>query len=377
MDKETKEVVLSHIKDGTYVPDMLYDIQKIMSKAGMELYAKPCCDRIEAAGLVDKVHVLRIQPSPWKLQVDADGIETCRGILEAYLQTEYLNEMHEIIKGCRDWTVSVNNMLYSLRKISSKDLKAGLMDNFVYKVGEDDEQDVTELFRAELKNRKIPGRICKLVRRTAFVIQMLRMFPGPLQILVPFIKESWKSWNTAGIVPHVESKGQYTKALRRFTDIHGGTRCIERLQGVDLARYIFLAVKAYGKENHAEFNHAKAYKSCLEIENRYQELKQVMDTIGRLPPMELLRMYPVTKEYDGEKWGTKDYFYTMDRLSRLPANKPIGDAQDVACLLWDYQNWDLSFLLLQWENVLGDLHVYCNEPGPQDELHDRMMRRAV
>ena len=102
-----------------------------------------------------------------------------------------------------------------------------------------------------------------------------------------------------------------------------------------------------------------------------------MDTIGRLPPMELLRMYPVTKEYDGEKWGTKDYFYTMDRLSRLPANKPIGDAQDVACLLWDYQNWDLSFLLLQWENVLGDLHVYCNEPGPHDELHDRMMRRAV
>ena len=46
MEKETKEVVLSHIKDGTYVPDMLFDIQKLMSKAGMELYAKPCCDRI-------------------------------------------------------------------------------------------------------------------------------------------------------------------------------------------------------------------------------------------------------------------------------------------------------------------------------------------
>lgn len=376
MEKETKEVVLSHIKDGTYVPDMLFDIQKLMAKAGMELYAKPCCDRIEAAGLVDKVHVLRIQPSPWKLQVDADGMEACRGILAAYLQPEYLNEMYEIINGCRDWTISVNNMLYSLRKISSKDLKADLMDNFVYKVGEDDEQDVTELFKAELENRKLWGRMRKLIRRAAFVIQMLRMFPGPLQILVPFIRESWKSWNTAGIVPHVESNGKYTKALRRFTDIHGGTRCIGRLQGVDLARYIFLAVKAYGKENHAEFNHTKAYKSCLEIENRYQELKQVMDTIGRLTPLELLRMFPVKKEYDGEKWGTKDYFYTMDRLRRLPADKPIGDAQDVAVLLWDYQNWDLTFLLLQWENVLGDLHVYCNESGPKDELHDRM-KKAV
>ena len=355
---------------------MLFDVQKLMAKAGMELYAKPCCDRIEAAGLVDKVHVLRIPTSPWNLQVDADGMEACREILEAYLQPEYLNEMYEIIKGCRDWTISVNNMLYSLRKISSKDLKADLMDAFVYKVDEDDEQDVTELFKTELESRRLPGRMRKLTRRTAFVIQMLRMFPGPLQILVPFIKESWKSWNTAGIVPHVENNGKYTKALRRFTDIHGGTRCIERLQGVDLARYIFLAVKAYGKENLAEFNHAKAYKSCLEIENRYQELKQVMDTIGRLTPMELLRMFPVTKEYDGKKWGTKDYFYTLEQLRRLPADKPIGDAQDVAVLLWDYQNWDLTFLLLQWENVLGDLHVYCNESGPKDELHDRM-KKAV
>lgn len=63
MEKETKEVVLSHIKDGTYVSNMLFDVQELMAKAGMELYAKPCCDRIEAAGLVDKVHVLRIQPS--------------------------------------------------------------------------------------------------------------------------------------------------------------------------------------------------------------------------------------------------------------------------------------------------------------------------
>lgn len=374
MEKATKEVILDHIKDGTYVNDMLFDIQKLMARADMELYAKPCCDRIEAAGLVDRIHVLRIPPSPWKLQVDVDGMEACRKILEAYLQPEYLDEMHDVIRGCRDWTISVNNILYSLRKISSKGLKAGLMDNFVYKVGEEDEPDVTELLKAELESRKLPGRIRKLAKRVAFVIQMLRMFPGPYRMLVAFIKESWKSWNTAGIVPHVESNGKYTKALRRFTDSHGGTRRIDNLQGNDLVRYIFLAVKAYGKENMAEVNHAKAYKSCLEIESRYQELKQVMETIGRLTPMELLRLYPVTKEYDGKRWGEKDYFYTMDRLRYLPADKPIGDAHDVACLLWDYQNWDLTELLLQWQNVLGDLYIYCNEPGPQDEFDERLRK---
>ena len=109
-----------------------------------------------------------------------------------------------------------------------------------------------------------------------------------------------------------------------------------------------------GKRTWQRWNSQKAYKSCLEIECRYQELKQVMETIGRLTPMELLRLYPVTKEYDGKRWGEKDYFYTMDRLRYLPADKPIGDAHDVACLLWDYQNWDLTELLLQWQNVLGD-----------------------
>ncbi|RJW38684.1 hypothetical protein DXC92_19010 [Clostridiales bacterium TF09-2AC] len=377
MEKETKEVILDHIKDGTYVSDMMFDIQKLMSMADMELYAKPCCDRIEAAGLVDRVHVMLIPPSPWKLQVDADGMEACRRILEAYLQPEYLDGMHDVIRGCRDWTISVNNMLYSLRKISSKDLKADLIDNFVYRVGEEDEQDITELFKAELESRKLPGRIRRLVKRISFVIRMLRMFPGPSRILMAFIKESWKSWNTAGIVPHVESNGKYTKALRRFTDAHGGTRQIDKLRGDDLARYIFLAVKSYGKENMAEVNHAKAYKSCLEIENRYQELKQAMDTIGRLTPMGLLRLYPVDKEYDGKKWGTKDYFYTMERLRRLPADKPIGDAQDVACLLWDYQNWDLRWLLLQWQNVIGDLYIYCNDHRPNDEFHSRLMKKEA
>lgn len=374
MEKETKELLLKHIKEGGYIPDALFDIQKILANTGMELYALPCCSRIEAAGLVDGTHVLHIPPSPWKLQADVRGIQLCKDILASYLQPEYLGEIQGIAQGCQDYNTSVNNMLYSLRKMSTDDLKRNRTEPFVYRVGEEDTEDVAELYKAELKQRGISGSIRKLGSRVAFVYDMLTMFPGPVRILWPFIREAWRSWETSGITLGAEENGKYTKALRRFTNAHGGTRQIGKLRGDDLVRYIFLAVKAYGKENRAEVNHAKAYKSCLEIENRYQELKQVMDTIGRLTPMGLLRLYPVTKEYDGEKCGTKDYFYTMDRLRRLPADKPIGDAQDVACLLWDYQNRDLIWLLLQWQNVLGDLHVYCNEPGPQDEFDERLQK---
>ena len=76
-----------------------------------------------------------------------------------------------------------------------------------------------------------------------------------------------------------------------------------------------------------------------------KEIKMVLDAIGRLTPQKLLQLYPVTKEYDGSDGTAKDYFYTMDRLKQWPPDKPIGTAQEVACLLWDYQNQDLEIML--------------------------------
>lgn len=375
MEKETKDLILKHIEEGTYVSDALFDIQKLLASDGMELYAKPCCDRIKAAGLVDGSHILRIHPSPWKLQMDVIGLERCRHILGSYLQPEYLDEIQGLMTGCQNYNTFINNMLYSLRNVTVEDLRENRTEVLTYKVRAEDVKDIEDLYRAERKRRRLPGRIRRTGSRIVFTWQMLRLYPGPIRMLYPFIAESWRSWEVAGTTPGIESNGKYMKALRRFTDVHGGTSGVGRLRGINLSRYIYLAVKVYGKENVAEVNHTKAVKSCLEIESRYQELKRVMETIGRLSPVELLGMYPVDKEYNGEKWGIKDYFYTMNRLRRLPVDKPIGDAQDVACLLWDYQNQDLEFLLLQWQNVLGDLHIYCNDPGPQDELHDRMMRR--
>lgn len=377
MEKETKELLLKHIKEGGYIPDVLFDMQKILANAGMGLYAMPCCSRIETAGLVDGTHVLHIPPSPWKLQVDAQGIQMCKDILASYLQPGYLEEIQGIAQGCQDYNTSVNNMLYSLRKMTADDLKKNRTESFAYRVGKEDAEDVAELYKAELVQRRIPGSIRRLCRRVAFVCDMLIMFPGPVRILCPFIREAWRSWEVAGITPGVEGDGKYAKALRHFTDAHGGTRQIGKLRGDDLARYIYLAVKVYGKENPAEVNHTRAYKSCLGIDARYQELKQVMGAIGRLTPTELLQMYPVDKEYDGKRWGTKDYFYTMDRLRRLTADKPIGDAQDAACLLWDYQNRDLTWLLLQWQNVIGDLYIYCNDHRPNDEFHNRLTKKEA
>ena len=45
MEKANQGSNIGPYYDGTYVNDMLFDIQKLMARADMELYAKPCCDR--------------------------------------------------------------------------------------------------------------------------------------------------------------------------------------------------------------------------------------------------------------------------------------------------------------------------------------------
>lgn len=378
MDQESKGLLLKQIKEGGYLPDAMVDVHKVLANAGMELYAKLCCDRIEAAGLVDGVHVSHGSPTSWKLQVDSQGIGLCREILGAYLQPQNLDDMQKLLQSCQDYYTSLNNMLYSLRKMSVDDLKAVRMEKFAYKVSEQDIKDITDLYDAERKCRRIPSSVRRTGNRITFVYHMLRHFPGPVRILWPFIREAWSCWDTIGISDCTDDgQGKYSKALRRFTESHGGTRGIKNLQGDDLAKYIFLAVKAYGMDGIESLNRSRGPKSCLMIDRRYQDLKQVMEAIGRLTPEELLRMYPVEKKFNGTRWNEKDYFYTMDKLRCWPADQPLGGANDVACLLWDYQNWDLDEVLIEWMHVLGDLRIYCNDPAPDEEFHRKMEKARL
>lgn len=373
MDTESKELLLKHIKKGKYVSEPIFSICKIMKCGDMELYAKSCCDRIKENGLRDGVHVFRMKPASWGLAVDAYGLKLCRGVLEAYLQPEYLDEVEEMAQTYRFWITSINNILYAVRKVSNKTLKKGNLDALGYKVYREDRDDMADIFKAELRRRRFPCNLRPLAKRLLFTCRLLAEFRGSANILIPFAKGAWDMWENDG--RHETGNGTYSNALWRFLASRGGASKVHRLQGDDLAKYIYLEVKAYGKEKWKEINHIKN-KSCLEIESRYKEIKMVLDAIGRLTPQKLLQLYPVTKEYNRKRWDCKDYFYTMDKLKQWPPDKPIGTAQEVACLLWDYENEDLEIMLLQWLNVIDDLKIYCNEDGPSDRFHDLLLKKG-
>ena len=373
MDTESKELLLKHIKRGKYVSEPIFSICKIMKGGDMELFAKSCCDRIEEGGLRDGVHVFRMKPASRGLAVDAYGLKLCRAVLEAYLQPEYLDEIEEMVQARQSWIININNMLYALRRMDKKSLLKAEPEAFGYKASSEDYNDMADIFRTTLRYRRFPCNLRPFAERLFFTCCLLAEYRGPANILIPFAKGAWDMWENDG--RHETGNGTYSNALWRFLASRGGASKVHRLQGDDLVKYIYLEVKAYRKEKWKEINRIKN-KSCLEIENRYKEIKMVLDAIGRLTPQKLLQLYPVTKEYDGERWECKDYFYTMDKLKQWPPDKPIGTAQEVACLLWNYENKDLEIMLLQWLNVIDDLKIYCNEDGPSDRFHDLLLKKG-
>ena len=65
-------------------------------------------------------------------------------------------------------------------------------------------------------------------------------------------------------------------------------------------------------------------------------ISRVVELVGQLTPRELLQIFPVEKVYNGERWETKDYFFTMDVLRQHGLDKLLGES--VLDVLWDYTN---------------------------------------
>ena len=62
--------------------------------------------------------------------------------------------------------------------------------------------------------------------------------------------------------------------------------------------------------------------------------------IGRIKLGNLIKIFPIDKTYDGDKWGYKDYFFTIDVLKEKGLDNAVG-RDDVFDLMWDYENRDL------------------------------------
>lgn len=366
MDLESKELLLNAIKDGSRVQDPLMNVEKLLAYVGAEKYAPACCNRIRFAGLVDEVHIMHTSPSEKNLHMDLQGIQKSREILNGYMEPERFQQIYEYFESTDNVTRSLNNILYFLRNLSKKDLQK------MYREASETEALKDKCYHPdiileELKSRRLFRKEClelKMFLKTCFAsIWYYHQFKGLPSLVNEALSHSrLKVWQYDG--------GPYFWALFRFQMKHRKYKNPKKLGREDLKRYVFLGVKAFGKECLKNRDHSKI-KSMERINWLYERSHSIMTAIGLLTPRELMQMFPVKKDYGGEKGGYKDYFWVMEKLGKLLPDKPIGSAQNAADLLWDYVNSDTEYFFMMWIHSVDDLSTYCNNDKPFKAFYNR------
>ncbi len=90
-------------------------------------------------------------------------------------------------------------------------------------------------------------------------------------------------------------------------------------------------------------------------ENGFNLIDALFGIIGRIKLKNLIKIFPIDKTYDGDKWDCKDYFFTMDVLKEKGLDNVIG-RDGVFDLLWDYENRELRELTVFYMSCMSAMY---------------------
>ncbi|MCM1044456.1 MAG: hypothetical protein NC417_03000 [Candidatus Gastranaerophilales bacterium] len=92
-----------------------------------------------------------------------------------------------------------------------------------------------------------------------------------------------------------------------------------------------------------------------EAQVAFQLIDAIFTVCGYLTLRNFVNTFPIEKDYSGEKWQCKDYFSTMEVLSKMDWDKPIGK-DELSELLWDYDNSDLRHAYVEFTTAMSAIY---------------------
>lgn len=96
-------------------------------------------------------------------------------------------------------------------------------------------------------------------------------------------------------------------------------------------------------------------RTLAEEQVRFQVIDGIFTVLGYLTLRNFVNTFPIDKTYDGAKWECKDYFSTMEVLSKMDWDKPIG-RDELSELLWDYDNSDLRHAYIEFTTAMSAIY---------------------
>lgn len=89
-----------------------------------------------------------------------------------------------------------------------------------------------------------------------------------------------------------------------------------------------------------------------DIEDREVLIQLVDMQLKKMTYRDLVNIFPIKKFYDGGKWETKDYFYTMNYIEDHGGLDAY--IEDPFNMIWDYQNKYIRMFGVKWMDYVND-----------------------
>jgi len=112
-------------------------------------------------------------------------------------------------------------------------------------------------------------------------------------------------------------------------------------------------------------------RTLAEEQLRFTVIDSIFTILGCLTLRNFVTTFPIDKTYDGAKWECKDYFSTMDVLSKMDWDKPIG-RDELSELLWDYENADLRHAYVEFTTAMSAIYRAQTGKGISETWCDNM-----
>lgn len=91
------------------------------------------------------------------------------------------------------------------------------------------------------------------------------------------------------------------------------------------------------------------------------------DMMAGLTPTEFMQLFPIPKEYDGDKYGMKDYFSTMEYVKGFPQDGPIGE-ENILDFLMGYYNPDILKFEVGMLSMISGIRRMDGQKGIMEEF---------
>lgn len=130
-----------------------------------------------------------------------------------------------------------------------------------------------------------------------------------------------------------------------------------------LKRLVFYGVKYIVQKDRRDI-----HLTWEQAELEFAYISQIKDMMRRLTLAEFINIFPIPKEYDGEKYQTKDYYSAISSFCEYDYSEPMGD--NLEYILWDTMNYDIFAFSAYLFSVMSALRRFQGEKGIMEEFMD-------